>query len=219
MNIGNARPAPPFLLGFDVLSPLTDDMLRDAVARGLGFCGRYVNNLTPDERDRIFGFGLPILLYTEALTKVQLSEASGRNYGHSMAVSASLLSVPNSVDVVIDLDLPAAGSDVAAHVDAMAIALDAPTLAAGVGSYGAALYVGAPQPLTSAELFALRPNRYVKGGGRIVDARGELAEPACGWAALQLEPLEGVELAGVKVDVEVTKLDYEGRALVLWWPS
>ena len=210
--VGVARAAAPFKLGFDILQPCTPEMLSDAIGHGMIWVGRYLNNLSPAERDLIFSAGLGILPYTEAMTREPLSASTGTTYGYTMAGAALDLDMPAGVHIAIDLELPDARSNAAAHVNAMASEL----LAHG---YGAALYVGVPQPLTSRELYALRPNRYIKGGGRITDVFGSLAEPTCGWAALQLEPLESLTLGGVAVDVEVTKLDYQGRALTLWWPN
>jgi hypothetical protein len=210
--VGAARALPPFWLGFDVLQPCSDAMLADANARGFKWVGRYLNNLTEAERDRIFAAGLGILPYTEAMTGEPLSAVQGAAYGARMADAAAALATPPTVHVAIDLELPAAGSRVADHVNAFSRVLEN-------ARFGAALYVGAPQPLTSVELFHLIPNRYIKGGGRIVDAGGALAEPTCGWCAIQLEPLDLFELGDVRVDVAISKLDYEGRALTLWWPS
>ena len=205
MTIGVARACPPFLLGFDVLSAVSEAMLREATARGFKWCGRYLETMTGAERDLIFRYGFGILPYTEAMIRVPLSAAGGRARGVSACARADALEAPPAVHVGIDLELPAAGSDVAGYVDAFADALVSQ-------ARGAALYVGDPQPLSGPELFDLLPNRYIKGGGAVV-------EPTCGGAALQLEPLDGLSLAGVAVDVEVSKHDYEGRALIMWWPS
>lgn len=210
--VGIARPAPPFLLGFDCYAPVTDAMLQEATARGFKWVGRYLDNLAGDELARIHSYGFGVLPYLVAMTKEPLSVANGRARGRQACARAADLGMPAAVHVGADLESPMAGSDIPGHVNALAGELLA-------GHLASALYVGVPQPCSSKVLFGLRPNRYIKGGGRIADAAGELAEPACGWAALQLEPLEAVTLAGSKVDVEVTKFDYMGRALVLWWPS
>ncbi len=175
MTVGVAHACPPFLLGFDVLAPASDAVLDDAFDRGLRWGGRYLNNLTPAERDRFFARGLGILPYTEAMTGEPLDAATGVRYGVAMSARAASLEMPGGVHVGIDLESPMSGSLVGEHVNAMADALVAHKLSA-------ALYVGAPQPLRSHELFLLKPNRYIKGAGRIVDAYGALAEPDCGWA-------------------------------------
>jgi hypothetical protein len=203
--VGVARACPPFTLGFDVFEPVTEVMLQEATAKGLKFAGRYLENLTVAEVGLLFRYGFGILPYTEAMTKTPLSVATGLARGELACAQGDGVGCPPLVHIGIDLELPAEGSDCEGHIDAMSDALLAK-------NRGAALYVGDPQPLTGSQLFQRRPNRYIKGGGRV-------AEPLCGWAALQLEPLEGMILAGVKVDVEVSKLDYQGRALVLWWPQ
>ena len=205
MTIGVARPCPPFYLGFDVLEPVTAAMLDDAIAHGCRWVGRYLNDLSSAEVARIFARGLGLLLYTEAMTSSPLSAATGHAYGVKAGAWAGALGVPPRVHVAIDLEDPAPASECGAHVNAMAGALLGDAL-------GAALYIGVPQPLTGPELFALLPDRYIKGGGRAT-------VPTCGWAALQLEPLEGLRFGGAPVDIEVTKLDDMGRALVLWWPA
>lgn len=201
--VGTARPLAPFQLGFDVLSPVTEAMLQEATARGMTWVGRYLNVLSPSEVTLLFDYGMGILPYTEAMTSAPLTDATGRSYGKACAAHAATLGIPEGVHVAIDLEAPAEGSDAAHHVNAMSEILR------GQGR-PSALYVGVPQPLSGPELFRLAPNRYIKGGGAA-------AEPPCGWSAIQLEPLEGLTLAGVKVDVEVSKFDYLGRALMLWW--
>lgn len=78
------------------------------------------------------------------------------------------------------------------------------------------LYVGAPQPLTSAELYSLQVVRYWWGLGRCVDRYGQLAEPTCGWCMKQQfhgEP-NGMmwKDTGVFVDTNGVEKDYRGRA-------
>lgn len=47
------------------------------------------------------------------------------------------------------------------------------------------LYIGSPQPFTSAELFSLHVVRYWWGLGECRDRFGELASPACGYCMVQ----------------------------------
>jgi hypothetical protein len=75
--------------------------------------------------------------------------------------------------------------------------------------YQPGVYVGAPQPLTSQELYSLRVVRYWKGIGRTVDKQGALAEPSCGWCMHQMHP--SVHWAGVFVDVNIIGQDYKSR--------
>lgn len=47
------------------------------------------------------------------------------------------------------------------------------------------IYVGAPQPFTSEELYSLTAVRYWQGIGQCRDRNGALAEPNCGWCMRQ----------------------------------
>lgn len=71
------------------------------------------------------------------------------------------------------------------------------------------LYVGVPQPLMSAELFALPFERYWRGQGSIRDRFNALAEPTCGWSMVQAYPQH--MRAGVLVDDDMVQQDYRGR--------
>ena len=91
------------------------------------------------------------------------------------------------------------------------------------------VYIGAPQPLTSEELFSLTAVRYWKGIGRCVDRFGKLAEPTCGWSMVQLyhgeknamgmtwrdlDPTQQGRVwkdTGVFVDPNMIGADYQGR--------
>lgn len=212
MTVGVARIAPLFARGFDCLQPLTSMTIRRAAASGFGgFAARYLETLTASERDAIFAAGVPLMLLTEARIGEALSVETGRDAGEVTVDRARALGCPASVHITIDLESPEPGSDVAGHVNAFADELRS-------AGFGAMLYVGQPQPLTGQELFDLAPTRYWKAAGRIVDARGELAEPTCGWCVLQASPLDQ-DLFGQPVDVDFVQADSEGRRPILWWPS
>lgn len=80
------------------------------------------------------------------------------------------------------------------------------------------LYVGVPQPFTSAELYSLRVYRYWHGQGSVRDRFGALAEPfrnygACrGWNMVQAAP--SVTWGGVLVDANLVLGDYKGETPV-----
>lgn len=99
---------------------------------------------------------------------------------------------------------------------------DPPTLIATINAWAdgiaaagwmPGLYVGAPQPLTSAELHALHVVRYWKGQGRCVDRSNALAEPTNGWCMTQMWP--SVSWAGgILVDANIVGQDYRSRVPV-----
>lgn len=87
--------------------------------------------------------------------------------------------------------------------------------AVAAAGYMPGIYVGAPQPLTSKELGALKVVRYWWGLGRCVDRTGALAEPPSGWCMIQ--QFHGQKTGfhwrdtGVFVDTNGVQCDYRGR--------
>jgi len=81
--------------------------------------------------------------------------------------------------------------------------------------YVPGLYVGAPQPLTSDELYALKVYRYWLGIGRCVDRNGKDAYPKCGWCMRQdwHGQKNGMlwKNTGVFVDTNGLQCDHSGR--------
>lgn len=137
--------------------------------------------------------------------------------GATAAAECKALGLPAGCTVWLDVEgqeawqTPAA--DLAAKIDAWARAVEA-------AGYVPGLYAGAPQPLTSGELWALSVKRYWKGLGRCVDRSGALAEPhGSGWCLIQLQHDNGSgqwwpapDAPGrVLVDVDAVQADYLGR--------
>ncbi len=81
--------------------------------------------------------------------------------------------------------------------------------------YMPGLYVGAPQPLTGADLYALAVERYWLGIGRCVDYSGKDAYPSCGWCLRQDWHGRGNGMlwkgTGVLVDTNSVQCDHRGR--------
>lgn len=71
------------------------------------------------------------------------------------------------------------------------------------------LYVGVPQPLTSAELWSLRHVRYWHGQGIIKDLHNTLAAPRCGFCMTQKYP--STHRGGLLVDDNTLQADKLGR--------
>jgi hypothetical protein len=202
MTIGVARAVSNFSLGFDSLAPVTGAILQDAQSEGYKFVGRYLHNLTPSEVNIIFALGFGIWCLTYAPTGVVLNAATGAQHGAQDVSQAKALQIPSLVDITLDFESPAAGSDGPAHINAAAGVLTS-------AGYGDPLYVGGPEPLNGSQLGSLATKKYAKGGGQI-------PEPPCGWCIIQLEPLNQ-PLFGTRVDVDISKQDYLGRSMVLWW--
>ena len=77
--------------------------------------------------------------------------------------------------------------------------------------YEPGLYVGAPQPLTSEELYKLAVVRYWHSLSREADRFGKLAEPSCGWCMWQMNPSLKWRNTGLLVDVDIIGKDFLGR--------
>ena len=78
------------------------------------------------------------------------------------------------------------------------------------------LYVGVPQPFTSAELWSLPVVRYWKGQGLARDRFGNTVEPDhCGWSLTQMWPSQ--MCGGVLVDHNMAGHDYANGGRGLSW--
>lgn len=204
--VGVARPATPGRI-FDCVAPVSPAVAAASVADGYSVVGRYLNDLSPGERDTIFAAGLSILPLTEAMVGDVLSSNTGASYGLLMARKAKGLLCPPSVHIWIDLEDPPAGSLSGDHVNAMAGALGSTNY-----DYGAGLYEAEPWPpeLNAAAAYALKPDRYGRGSLGV-------PEPACGWCWVQ----DGWNVTrwGTKVDTGVIRADALGRLPTIWAPG
>ena len=119
------------------------------------------------------------------------------------------LGIPLGASVFLDLEgLSAFKSDpvaLAAKVNAWADAIAA-------AGFVPCLYVGVPQPFTSAELYALRVRGYWRGQGSIRDRMNVLAEPtSAGWMMTQVYPSRNAGNPATWVDFNMIGQDYKGR--------
>lgn len=216
---GAARIARPFTLMVDSLAPARREAAVALFAAGYRVWGRYLENLTPGERDMLFELGFAIVPIIEGRAPEHVTPEGGTETGAVSVRRATVLGVPPRVDVTIDSE--ATGQQSKANV----IAYDDNCAATLVHSgFGAMLYVGSGQPLDGHELFLRRPDRYFRGAGRI-------PEVDCGWCALQAEPLDQPLTALVpgyppsapgatdKFDVSLIQGDFKGRLPVVWAPE
>lgn len=136
---------------------------------------------------------------------------AGRFDGPTTVQQLKALGVTPQVTVCFDVE----GLE-AFHADPVAYAakLNAGFDVVNAGGWTTGEYVGAPQPFTSSEHYALHCNHYWRGQGRIVDRFDKLSEPTCGWCVTQMFPsvnkLSGVSL-GFDIDVDSIGQDYKGR--------
>ena len=132
------------------------------------------------------------------------------------------LGIPKGVTVWLDLEgmkaYKTSPPDLIAKINAWADAITA-------GGWMPGLYVGAPQPLTSRELYQLRVVRYWWGLGKPVDRNAALVYPDCGWCMIQQWHGGGSEGrppggmfwrdSGVFVDTNGIQRDHKNR-LPVW---
>jgi hypothetical protein len=136
----------------------------------------------------------------------------GGHFDRQAAVNqAQMLGLPPGTSVFLDYEARADRSDAGAAADIALINKWADTVAHA--GYVPGIYVAPAQPLTSEELWHLRVVRYWKGGGRLIDRHGALAEPECGWCMFQMWP--SVYFGGVWVDANITCHDYKDRTVAM----
>jgi len=126
------------------------------------------------------------------------------------------LEIPKGTTVWLDLEGMKAWTAEPAALIAKLSAWATKIAAAG---YMPGLYVGAPQPLTSKELFQLPFVRYWWGLGKPIDRTGALVYPDCGWCMIQQWHNQSNGMmwkdTGVFVDTNGIQCDHKGR-LPVW---
>lgn len=125
--------------------------------------------------------------------------------GAATVTQAKAMLAPGT-SVFLDVEGPTAMAMASGDLIAKINAWADPVLAAG---FLAGIYVGVPQPLTSAELYGLRVVRYWHGQGSVRDRNNALAEPSCGWCMQQAWP--SVTRGGVLVDCNQVGADFKTR--------
>jgi hypothetical protein len=190
--------APVGARGIDTVAPI--DAVHAAALRAaeMDFAVRYLGSVTSQEIDAILTAGLAFIPVTYA------------NHLDSVQAVAALhaLWLPAGATVFLDVE-----NDAAMDPASLSAKINAWADAVRIAGFEPGLYVAAGCPLTSAELYALHVVRYWKGGSRIVDRHGQLAEPACGWCMLQLVPSVPRGDPPLLVDVDVLLEDFRGRVV------
>jgi hypothetical protein len=131
----------------------------------------------------------------------------GRYDGGAAVSAAKSWGLPAGATIFLDLE-----GDTAMSLTNGELVGKINTWADAVSSAGyvPGLYVGVPQPLSSAELWGLRVIRYWRGQGSIRDRQGALAEPiGCGWCVTQMWPSQTI--GGMLVDFNMVGEDYRSR--------
>jgi hypothetical protein len=166
-----------------------------------------------EELDWLLEEGLLVgLVITSPAPGYQPSAALAQSKYQAAVAHFVSLDVPETVSVIADLEtMGGESTDRIAYANAAAAVIASARL-------DPAGYIGSGVGLTSAELYVLAVNRYLKGLSRVTDTTSALAEPACGWVGYQVYPGNQRSKSGVLVDYGILGTDYEGRALVVIGP-
>ena len=168
-------------------------------ASGVDFVVGYLGAVSKERLQHILDAGLAFMPCTFAATKYD---------GQNSVNQCKALGLPPGVTTWLDLEGPGAMKypppQLASLIDGWATAIDA-------AGYEPGLYVGAPQPLTSSELWKLKVRRYWNALSRETDRYGQLAEPKSGYCLNQLYPSVVWRNTGVFVDVNFVGKDFLGR--------
>lgn len=134
----------------------------------------YLGAMTPARLAAVLAAGLAFMPVTTA--------GEYEDGGADEVAQLRTLGIPPGATVWLDLEgLKAWRTDPVALIAKINAWADAIT----AGGWMPGLYVGAPQPLTSRELYALRVVRYWWGLGKPIDRTGALVYPDCGWCMIQ----------------------------------
>ena len=173
--------------GIDCVTVLDDTRCQGLKALGASFVIRYLGSITPGELSTILASGLLCSLVTYADKWNPASTVS----------ELATLSIPTGVTIWVDVE---SVQEPAATVTSAVNDWAAAVVAAG---YLAGMYVGANQPLSASELYALpQISRYFQ-------SMSNVPTPACGFCLLQRAPT--ITLAGTSVDVDYAGPDWQGR--------
>ena len=206
---GTVVSASPGLQGFDANTQLSSASARGLRDAGFRFCLRYLtrdrgqqpHDLSADEANHILDAGL-------ALMAVQHVEgegwhptaALGATYGANAAANAQQVGLPPGVNLWLDLEGVASGTNPAVVIDYCNAWFGAVTAA----GYVSGVYVGANAILSGDDLYwRLRTQHYWKSGSTVPDISHR------GYQLVQ-RIVAGDAVAGVAIDRNVTKTDALG---------
>lgn len=182
----------------------TAEQARALKASGIDFFVGYLGAMTPARLAAVLAAGLAFMPVTLA---GEYNDGADDEIAQLRA-----LGIPAGTSVWLDLEGTAAFG---AEPVALSAKINAWADKIAAGGWMPCLYVGAPQPFTSKELYSLRCVRYWLGIGRCVDRFGDDAYPACGWCMRQ--DWHGQKLGmvwrntGVLVDTNSIQCDHRGR--------
>lgn len=203
MIVSVAKEIPVGDVFVDTIEPITLAIAKLLASRGCKGVGRYLESLTEAECQIIWGQGMFVVPFCYA-DKFDGVWAAGR---------AAAVGLPHTVHIVADLEED--------HDSATTVSTYLNSFTSGVraGSFDAAEYVGADQPLTASQNGALALDRYGKSASNVETPMG--SHGPIGFAWMQLFPGNQTITDGttsVEIDWNVSQRDYLGRGLIAAYP-
>lgn len=192
-----ARPPPPFSLVVDTVLQLTAADYKALAAAGYKARGGYLDVVKPDELRACLDAGLGFF-------------PIGFAHESNLIAQVKALGLPEGCTVYQDVEAEAGPAEsVISRVNACAASLK---------GYQAGGYFGAQSLLRSHELSNLAVTTYWKGCSRVLDRDNMAAEPARGYAMIQLRPYNTL-VNGKVFDVSVVANDYCDEMPMFVWGS
>jgi hypothetical protein len=182
----------------------TAEQARKLAASGVEFFIGYLGTMSPERLKHVLDAGMAFMPVTFA--------GEYKDGAADEIAQLKALGIPRGVTVWLDLE----GLDAwNMPVNQLMKLINAWAYDIKSGGWMPGLYVGAPQPLSGAELFSLGVLRYWLGQGRCVDKSGKDAYPVCGWCMRQDWHNTGNGYmwkdTGVLVDTNAIQADHQGR--------
>lgn len=207
--LGIASPAQT-VLGFDTVTTVSSSMATAMVAKGYGFCARYLKRsgsidaptsgpaLTIAEAKDLLAAGLAIVPVQFGLSSLLPSATAGSDVGEAAATNASALGIPRGVTLWCDLEWsPEVSPDPAATIRYANAWHDA-VVDAG---WRAGLYVGPNIPLDAVQLGDLAFTSYWKSASRV---------PTPTPRGYQMVQRSKLPVDGIELDTDIACMDAEG---------
>lgn len=213
---GTARKASPGAKGFDIDAPLTAAHCGAMLGSGYVFCLRYISRGTERPRDLNAAEAQVILGSGLALMPVQHfsgedwspSGSLGTTYGQAAAANVTAIGFPPGVNVWVDIEGVATGTNTQDVIDYANNWFDAVTAAGFVPG----LYVGPGVGLTPAQLYsALKMKHYWRAGAG--------STPIVATRGIQMQQSLPKTVNGLSIDEDTTQDDAMGDGVLWLTPS
>jgi len=190
----------------DLVTRITPAIAAGFVRAGVTAVLRYGASIDSAEFSTIMSYRLSLGLLTYG-RRSDFSAVTGTVDAQELLDKAKALGIPPGLTYGVDLEDPKGASVNDVLVYERGFAVRVTTIPRNLSG----AYIGSGLLMNSADLTGMGSTRYYKSGSRIVDARGNAAEPERGWTLIQRLPFDQT-LAGTKVDYDSAGEDFHGDA-------